>query len=457
MKNLKVVLFGLLLVAAGSAFGQGWSVNFIYVPDGSGTDNPLGCPCTGGTAFADGVAIGLFWDNDGNGPDADDPQPAVGDGVGQVQPTNTITFNGVAQEVGPGYFAAEFSIVMLQIPETNNQYFLKVNGGTCCVTSALITATAGAVDKLWDGSEWTCAAGSCGGGNPPNAPTNVNASDDTRCLRVNVAWNHDGQNVSGFTIRANGEQVATVDAATRNQDILWPHDQVTDFSVEAFNVAGASAAVHDNGSTYQMRYSSATRNAIQGLLHSGDSLHCNFDMPVDPGECPSGWWLTLWYNTSGQWTRYGIIARDSLSDESWIYWPDQALVNCRLVLTDSSFLQPLGVLSDTSNLFQLVLSADDERGVMPTEYRLAQNFPNPFNPTTTIEFSVPNAADVSLQVFNIQGQLVRTLVSARLSAGVHHVEWDGLTDSGTAVGTGLYLYRMVANDFVATQKMILMK
>jgi flagellar hook assembly protein FlgD len=93
---------------------------------------------------------------------------------------------------------------------------------------------------------------------------------------------------------------------------------------------------------------------------------------------------------------------------------------------------------------------------LPDGFELHQNYPNPFNPTTTIAFDLPSSADVSLQVFNLLGQTVRHLQSGFLSAGAHSVEWDGRTDGGAAVASGVYFYRLTAGDYSHARKMVLL-
>lgn len=85
-------------------------------------------------------------------------------------------------------------------------------------------------------------------------------------------------------------------------------------------------------------------------------------------------------------------------------------------------------------------------------------FPNPFNPTTQIALSLPESAEVSVSVFNVLGQEVRTLISGEvMAAGDHVVSWDGRNDAGVSVSTGVYLYRVVAGEQILSKKMILMK
>jgi len=89
--------------------------------------------------------------------------------------------------------------------------------------------------------------------------------------------------------------------------------------------------------------------------------------------------------------------------------------------------------------------------------KLSKNYPNPFNPTTTIAYSVKEAAPVKLEIYNIKGQKVRTLVNDVMTAGNHSVVWNGHDDNGKNVGSGVYFYRMTTPKFSSTQKMLLMK
>jgi hypothetical protein len=88
---------------------------------------------------------------------------------------------------------------------------------------------------------------------------------------------------------------------------------------------------------------------------------------------------------------------------------------------------------------------------------LAQNYPNPFNPTTTIEYSIAQASEVTLVVFNAAGQHVRTLVSERQKANGYSVTWNGINDSGQQVSSGIYFYRLQAGSYTSTRKMVLLK
>jgi len=97
---------------------------------------------------------------------------------------------------------------------------------------------------------------------------------------------------------------------------------------------------------------------------------------------------------------------------------------------------------------------DDTR---PQSYSLEQNYPNPFNPTTNIKYTIPREGNVKIEVFDITGKLVTTLVNQSMNSGTYNVTWDGRNLSGQNVVSGIYLYRIQANDFVSVKKMIMLK
>ena len=94
---------------------------------------------------------------------------------------------------------------------------------------------------------------------------------------------------------------------------------------------------------------------------------------------------------------------------------------------------------------------------LPNLNTLSQNYPNPFNPETSISFSMQEAGDVSLEIYNIRGQKVKTLLNEHREAGQHSVVWNGTDDNNKRVSSGVYFYRMRKGRFSSTKKMILMK
>ncbi len=85
------------------------------------------------------------------------------------------------------------------------------------------------------------------------------------------------------------------------------------------------------------------------------------------------------------------------------------------------------------------------------------NYPNPFNPTTEISFALKDAQKVNLEIFNVRGQKVKTLVNNSMDAGLHQIVWEGLDDAGKQISSGIYFYKMKAGEYTATRKMIMMK
>ena len=93
----------------------------------------------------------------------------------------------------------------------------------------------------------------------------------------------------------------------------------------------------------------------------------------------------------------------------------------------------------------------------PIDFAITGNYPNPFNPATTIDFTVPEAGNASLAVYNVNGQKIRELVSGNLTAGRHSVVWDGRDHDGKSVSSGVYITRLMMRDKVATGQMMLLK
>jgi serine protease len=102
-------------------------------------------------------------------------------------------------------------------------------------------------------------------------------------------------------------------------------------------------------------------------------------------------------------------------------------------------------------------SVETVNGNLPESPELLQNYPNPFNPSTSINFSLPNGGEVRLEVYNILGARVATLVNGPMSAGRHSVVWNSTTDNGQSVASGIYFYRLVTGDQIQTRKMMLLK
>jgi len=94
---------------------------------------------------------------------------------------------------------------------------------------------------------------------------------------------------------------------------------------------------------------------------------------------------------------------------------------------------------------------------IPTEFALHENYPNPFNPTTTLRFDLPEVSNISLTIYNMLGQKIKTYDMQSTPAGYHTLKWNATNDYGDPVGAGVYLYQLQTKDFVKTRKMVLLK
>lgn len=121
----------------------------------------------------------------------------------------------------------------------------------------------------------------------------------------------------------------------------------------------------------------------------------------------------------------------------------------------AEYFMASGFVSDSAPIPVKVVEV--ETPTLPESYTLAQNYPNPFNPTTTIEFSLPRSGFVVLEVFDITGRKVVTLVSEELKAGVKRVTWDGRDRTGAEAASGVYFYRLKTENFSDARKMLLLK
>jgi len=100
---------------------------------------------------------------------------------------------------------------------------------------------------------------------------------------------------------------------------------------------------------------------------------------------------------------------------------------------------------------------EKEENILPLTTELLGNFPNPFNPETTIEFSLKQSGNISIDIYNIRGQKIRSLINEFMISGTHFVVWNGLDDFGHTVGSGLYFYRMSTDEYVGVKRMTLLK
>ncbi len=144
-------------------------------------------------------------------------------------------------------------------------------------------------------------------------------------------------------------------------------------------------------------------------------------------------------------TLYFSLDLNSDSHVPGIAYVTLAVVN---KLNDNDFQQITFTASTTS-------ASVDPNNKNLKVFALMNNFPNPFNPSTVIRYQLSASSNVSLKIYNLLGQEMRTLVSSRQNAGWHTVQWDARDNYGKQAASGVYLYRLTAGNFSETKKMIL--
>jgi Tol biopolymer transport system component len=205
-----------------------------------------------------------------------------------------------------------------------------------------------------------------------------------------------------------------------------------------------------------------------------------------PKVSPDGKWILFIYRTSPSHTKVyqHLCALNTTTKEAFDLFPNSYNASLKSYISIESYewspdgkkiaYQPKIHADDTSsgigtnygNIYILdfppksmksmqVMTAVAETA--PVNFSITGNFPNPFNPTTTISFTLPETGQTSLTVYNVQGQKVRELASGTLSAGMHSVVWDGCDMNGNHVSSGIYFSRLTMKDKIATSKMLLTK
>ncbi|SVB34759.1 uncharacterized protein METZ01_LOCUS187613, partial [marine metagenome] len=114
-------------------------------------------------------------------------------------------------------------------------------------------------------------------------------------------------------------------------------------------------------------------------------------------------------------------------------------------------------INSTSLLLEIITLSNNSNRTLPKSYFLSQNFPNPFNPTTSIEYFVPYYDDINIEIINIQGRVVKDLIDTSHQPGNYQIIWDGTNNNGFSSPAGIYFYKMKATDFYSVKKLILLK
>jgi len=152
------------------------------------------------------------------------------------------------------------------------------------------------------------------------------------------------------------------------------------------------------------------------------------------------------------WTPNGFLSyyRAQLkSGDNWVDWSGDELV--------VPGYYELYAITLLYGYYNNVTAINESEVFSAADFSLAQNFPNPFNPSTSINFRLQKSKNVKITVYNIQGQVVKELTNRKYSQGEHQVKWNGLNSSGSSVAAGLYFYSMQSASFNQVKRMLLIK
>lgn len=149
-----------------------------------------------------------------------------------------------------------------------------------------------------------------------------------------------------------------------------------------------------------------------------------------------------------------VVGGSHLWENGKLYLLDTLILNGPLHIADAKDINENGYILADSYLLEPIEPSDVENQTssVPNKFELHQNYPNPFNPTTTIRFGLPKATHIKIDLFNIIGQKVASLIQEKKAAGYHSINFDG-----SSLASGIYLYRIQAGEYSDVKKMILMK
>jgi len=169
------------------------------------------------------------------------------------------------------------------------------------------------------------------------------------------------------------------------------------------------------------------------------------------------------FPNKGDGTLNPFIADTLLEEGSWLHissiycadYDNDGDNDLAITIVDATGIND--ALAIIFNYLPALYVSNDNKGFMSNEFSLKGNYPNPFNPTTIIDYYLPTRSQITISVYNLLGQRVRTLFDGEKTYGPHSIIWDGTDQGGRAVATGIYFYQIKAGEFVESKKMLLLK
>ena len=240
----------------------------------------------------------------------------------------------------------------------------------------------------------------------------------------------------------------------------WAPDSISQAKLYLYHYRGGNFTGFRNYSLYSLASafdeSTATWNS-PWTMPGGDydsSLSATAAVPEELNNWVF-WDVTgILKNRFSNITNYGFLIRDPIENSPGPDGPYVRFYSHRClddVDTANDFPPYLEIITEGTN----VEDKDQESGCL--DFSLSQNFPNPFNHKTLLEFTLSRTAQISLVIFNIRGERVKTLLEQEKPAGTYTVEWDGTNQCGESVSSGIYFYQMRADGFSETKRLLFLK
>jgi len=259
-----------------------------------------------------------------------------------------------------------------------------------------------------------------------------------RTLVTNEEPVSDSRSLTGYKVYKNG--IETIEITTPSTLTY------TDAAIDAGNYVYTVTAVYDEGESFFSN--PANVNVVLPAPTDVDAESLDLNIMIS--------WVTP---ANRDIVSYNIYRNTELVAEDVMTSPYEDLdVPTGNYTYNVTTVYDGGWESDMSNNAFVIHTQTDVTDLPKPEItELTGNYPNPFNPTTTISFSTSEAGFVSINIYNMKGQLVKTLVNENLDAAYHNVVWNGKDNRNKTISSGIYFYKMRTNNYTATKKMILMK
>ena len=298
------------------------------------------------------------------------------------------------------------------------------------------------------------------------------------------------QQYDNYAIATDGFAIDNIAVVERNDYATLPYSTgfesgTLDGSWLTFSTNDGRARVLNTNTPHAGSYHLLLDDAVNGSTYSQNEAWLQLDLDGETGVTLDFWWKEfgdenhsqdgVYFSDDGgaSFTKVQDLNGQSYTNQTWTSFSldVDALATANNLSLTSTFVvkfQQYDNYAITTDGFAFddisVTSSLPKKGeedtansLLPKEFALGHNYPNPFNPTTSIKIALPKHSKVHLQIFDVTGRLVRTLLNEPREAGYHIVRWNGRSDAGYQVASGIYFYRMAADTFVKTHRMILLK